>query len=121
MSAQASSDLIWRIVKGNNAFLRKQRIGRGANRIALSAEPLNLTAKSTFKYSGVAHKNATGMELSAAGIVVTRGKKSFTRSVKKSRGLKTKGRKDLKTAMVAKALRLNRLTTRKTRKSWKQE
>eukprot|EP01059_Diplonema_ambulator_P010718 TRINITY_DN20722_c0_g2_i1.p1 TRINITY_DN20722_c0_g2~~TRINITY_DN20722_c0_g2_i1.p1 ORF type:complete len:122 (+),score=43.87 TRINITY_DN20722_c0_g2_i1:125-490(+) len=121
MTTQASADLIWRVVKGNNAFLRKQRIGRGSNRIALSAEPLNLTSKSTFKYSGVAHKNAIGMELTEGGIVVTKGKKSFTRAVKKARGLQAKGRKDLKTAIRAKAQRLNRLTTRKTRKTWKQE
>eukprot|EP01061_Rhynchopus_euleeides_P018155 TRINITY_DN2_c1_g1_i1.p1 TRINITY_DN2_c1_g1~~TRINITY_DN2_c1_g1_i1.p1 ORF type:complete len:128 (+),score=48.37 TRINITY_DN2_c1_g1_i1:105-488(+) len=121
MSAQASSDLIWRVVKGNNAFLTKQRAGRGGERTVLSTETNNLTGKSSFKHSGLAHAGV-GLQLEADGTIkIIRGKDSSAISAKKPGqvGKKaTEGRKDLRTASKALTRRLVRLTTRKSRKSW---
>ena len=104
MSAQASSDLIWRVVKGNNAFLVKQRAGRGAERTSLSHESNNVAAKSSFKFSGLAHASA-GLALTTEGqIKVVRGAKSFTVAANKpgkAKRVATNGRKDLRTVCSA--------------------
>lgn len=42
-----SDQLVWQIVKGHNAFMRK-----GLNGMILSAEPGNLYNKHSYKYSG---------------------------------------------------------------------
>eukprot|EP01064_Diplonema_japonicum_P003785 TRINITY_DN1247_c0_g2_i1.p2 TRINITY_DN1247_c0_g2~~TRINITY_DN1247_c0_g2_i1.p2 ORF type:complete len:125 (+),score=34.81 TRINITY_DN1247_c0_g2_i1:74-448(+) len=123
MSTQVSADFIWRVVKGNNAFLKKQRFGRGKEGAKLSTESSNLLSSSSFKYSGIAHKGL-GMQLSTNGVVFSRrGLKDATSTTNKSTGaavrIASKGRKDLKTAARARAQRLKRLATRKTRKTWK--
>eukprot|EP01059_Diplonema_ambulator_P029195 TRINITY_DN48417_c0_g1_i1.p1 TRINITY_DN48417_c0_g1~~TRINITY_DN48417_c0_g1_i1.p1 ORF type:complete len:142 (+),score=44.33 TRINITY_DN48417_c0_g1_i1:52-426(+) len=124
MSSQASADFIWRVVKGNNAFLRKQKHGRGSEGIKLSTEKGNLTATSCFKFSGVAHKGLD-MQIGENGVSFCRGFKTITVPTKKSKGTAAhicrKGRKDLKRAAQAKSQRLSRLATRKTRKTWKSE
>eukprot|EP01063_Lacrimia_lanifica_P022127 TRINITY_DN2981_c0_g1_i3.p2 TRINITY_DN2981_c0_g1~~TRINITY_DN2981_c0_g1_i3.p2 ORF type:complete len:127 (+),score=61.58 TRINITY_DN2981_c0_g1_i3:62-442(+) len=124
VSPQASCDLIWRVVKGNNAFLKKQRFGRGKEGVRVSTEASNVAALSTFKYSGVAHAG-TSVNLAESGLVVKRGsKKNVAVSVKKAgQAARTaaKGRKDLKGACKARAARMVRLVTRKQRKSWNKE
>ena len=114
MSAQASSDLIWRVVKSNNAFLVKQRAGRGAERTSLSKEQNNVAATSSFKYSGLAHAGA-GLALTTEGqIKVVRGsKKAVSVSAKKpgqAKRVATKGRKDLRTVCLVRCPSLQPLT-----------
>ena len=43
----ASDQLVWQLVKGHNCFQRKS-----VNNTWLSAEPGNLYAKNSYKYSG---------------------------------------------------------------------
>eukprot|EP01060_Flectonema_neradi_P015781 TRINITY_DN22431_c0_g1_i1.p1 TRINITY_DN22431_c0_g1~~TRINITY_DN22431_c0_g1_i1.p1 ORF type:complete len:128 (+),score=19.76 TRINITY_DN22431_c0_g1_i1:58-441(+) len=126
MSQQASADLCWRIIKGNNAFLKKQRYGRGRERTVLTTESLNLTARSSFKHSGIVHSKAVGLQLGAKGVELTvAGKEATITPVKRALRTGAKvarlGRKDLRVACKARAQRLKRLTTRKTRKTWKKE
>jgi hypothetical protein len=47
----ASADLIWQLVKKNNAFLVK-RNGNSNASVQFSSEPNNLYNLNTFKYSG---------------------------------------------------------------------
>jgi large subunit ribosomal protein L28e len=56
MSSRASESLIWQVIKNNNSFLHKR--GEPASRVGavqFSAEPGNLLAANSFKYSGVAN------------------------------------------------------------------
>ena len=122
-TSQSSPDLVWRVIARNNAFLKKQRFGRGREGFKLSSEPLNVTARSSFKCSGVAGQTAAGLQLGEKGVVVTitgrqtrdvavKGSKKIGRTIAKA------GRKDLRTHVNARTQRLRRLTTRKARKSW---
>ncbi|KAJ9446295.1 60S ribosomal protein L28 [Diplonema papillatum] len=125
-STQASSDLCWRVIRQNNAFRTKQRAGRGRDRIVLSSEPKNLLNKSSFKYSAIVHDNSIGLELSEKGVVVSRnGSKDIVLPAKKVIGMRSrmarKGRKDLGAAIRMRAIRLQRLNVRKSRKSWKND
>ncbi|CAM9401378.1 unnamed protein product [Phaeothamnion confervicola] len=60
---QLSKDLTWLLVKDNNCFLQK-RNGKTPRSgfITMSAEPLNLTNKNSFKASGLANTRAVGIE-----------------------------------------------------------
>ncbi|EGC30436.1 hypothetical protein DICPUDRAFT_92975 [Dictyostelium purpureum] len=60
-----SSDLIWNIVKKNNAF----KIER--NGTVLSCEPGNLRNKHSIKYSGLARKNVIDVAAQNGKIVVS--------------------------------------------------
>ncbi|XP_020223076.1 60S ribosomal protein L28-2 [Cajanus cajan] len=53
--ATVPGQLIWEIVKKNNAFLVKE-FGRGTQSVQFSREPNNLYNLNTFKYSGLANK-----------------------------------------------------------------
>ena len=103
MSQQASADLCWRVIKGNNAFLKKQRYGRGKERTVLSSEALNLTARSSFKHSGIVHSKAVGLQLGAEGVELTFAGKDKVGITSVKRALRTgahvarSGRKDLRT------------------------
>eukprot|EP01062_Namystynia_karyoxenos_P064036 TRINITY_DN56895_c0_g1_i1.p3 TRINITY_DN56895_c0_g1~~TRINITY_DN56895_c0_g1_i1.p3 ORF type:complete len:131 (+),score=41.51 TRINITY_DN56895_c0_g1_i1:56-448(+) len=129
MSTQVSSDLIWRAIKNQNAFLKKQRFGRGREGVKMSCEPRNLTQRSSFKHSGLAHKSGVGMKLGEKGLVVVQADKNgiknkettvkLTKAVGMGSKLRSKGRKDLQSAGKACGLRLTRLSVRKTRKTWK--
>jgi hypothetical protein len=54
--ANASSELVWQVVKGNNAFLRK---GKKHDPI-FSAEPGNLYNKHSYKFSGAPSQPRAG-------------------------------------------------------------
>ncbi|KAJ9460574.1 60S ribosomal protein L28 [Diplonema papillatum] len=122
MTTQASADLCWRLVKNNNAFILKQRQGRGTDRIVLSKEPLNMMAKSSFKYSGIVHKKAFNLNLSEKAVVVNSQKGQYTIPATKAVGVASrigsKGRKDLRATAHRRAVRIIRLTKRTSRKSW---
>ncbi|KYR01504.1 S60 ribosomal protein L28 [Tieghemostelium lacteum] len=60
-----STDLIWNVIKNNNAF-RIQRAG-----VVFSSEPGNLRNKNSLKYSGLARKNVVGVELNNGKFVVS--------------------------------------------------
>lgn len=47
LGTMAPSQLVWELVKGHNAFLR-----RSVNHTLFSAEPGNLYNKNSYKYSG---------------------------------------------------------------------
>lgn len=49
------AELVWDIVRRESSYLRK------FNGIELSAEPLNLLAKNSFKYSGLAQTKSLGV------------------------------------------------------------
>eukprot|EP01060_Flectonema_neradi_P017928 TRINITY_DN2476_c0_g2_i2.p2 TRINITY_DN2476_c0_g2~~TRINITY_DN2476_c0_g2_i2.p2 ORF type:complete len:128 (+),score=22.93 TRINITY_DN2476_c0_g2_i2:50-433(+) len=122
-TSQSSPDLVWRIIARNNAFLKKQRFGRGKEGFKLSSEPLNVTARSSFKCSGIAGQTAVGVQLGEKGVTVSvSGKEARDVPVKRSKRVGGKiaraGRKDLRTHINARTQRLRRLTTRKSRKSW---
>ncbi|XP_014772791.1 60S ribosomal protein L28 [Octopus bimaculoides] len=51
-----SADLLWMIVRNNNSFLVKR------NGLWLSKEPNNLKGRHCFRYSGLVHKKAIGVE-----------------------------------------------------------
>merc|ERR1712137_792313 len=52
-----SSELTWQLIRKHNSFIRRRD---GAT---FSAEPNNLTNKHAFKWSGLANKNAVGLEV----------------------------------------------------------
>merc|ERR1712062_15636 len=64
-----SAHLSWMIIKRNNSFLLKR------NGQVFSKEPCNLKSKHSYRYSGLIHKKAIGVEPSADGrgvVLVTR-------------------------------------------------
>eukprot|EP01061_Rhynchopus_euleeides_P018154 TRINITY_DN2_c0_g1_i1.p1 TRINITY_DN2_c0_g1~~TRINITY_DN2_c0_g1_i1.p1 ORF type:complete len:130 (+),score=52.07 TRINITY_DN2_c0_g1_i1:93-482(+) len=122
MTTQASSDLVWRAVKGNNAFLQKQRFGRGREGMKLSSEPRNALNRSSFKHSGIVHKGAN-IQIAEDGSILLLGQdKEVTTMPATKVGAAARiargSRSDLRVSMKAKAARLRRLLTRKSRKSW---
>ncbi|KAI9757844.1 MAG: hypothetical protein M4579_003280 [Chaenotheca gracillima] len=54
-----SSDLIWEITRGQNAYLVKQRTGGGSQ---LSRDPLNVINKHSRKYDGYVNDKAVGIQ-----------------------------------------------------------
>ena len=52
-----SSELTWQLIRKHNSFIRRRD---GAT---FSVEPNNLTNQHAFKYSGLANKNAVGLQV----------------------------------------------------------
>eukprot|EP00300_Choanocystis_sp_HF-7_P004107 c13137_g1_i1.p1 GENE.c13137_g1_i1~~c13137_g1_i1.p1 ORF type:complete len:150 (+),score=31.25 c13137_g1_i1:36-452(+) len=71
-----SSDLVWSIIRNNSSHLVKQAGHQ------FSTESNNLTAKNSYKFSGLANKKALGVNLKDNNIVLT------TKSVKSSNSRK---------------------------------
>ncbi|XP_030853978.1 60S ribosomal protein L28-like isoform X1 [Strongylocentrotus purpuratus] len=114
----ASADLQWLIIRNNSCFLKH---GGG---VTMSTEPNNLKNRNSFKYNGLIHKKAVGVEAAADGkgvVLVTKKikgtmnkpAKTFNRvEMKKDsrrtltairRTLKKGYRKDLKMAALRRA------------------
>ncbi|KAI0128651.1 ribosomal L28e family protein [Xylariales sp. AK1849] len=72
-SPQVSSDLVWEIVRSNNAYLVKRKTGGG---VQLSRDPLNLTNKHSRKYAGFVNDKAIGISHNEKGGVKVTSKKS---------------------------------------------
>ena len=62
-----SSNLVWQVVRNNSSFLVKNSKHDGA---VLTKEPLNLTQKNSFKYSGLASRSPVGLTKGEKGGVV---------------------------------------------------
>ncbi|KAK7965080.1 ribosomal protein l28e protein [Apiospora sp. TS-2023a] len=58
VSNQISSDLIWEIVRNNNAYVVSRRTGGG---VRFSRDPLNLKNLHTRKYAGFVNEKALGV------------------------------------------------------------
>ncbi|KAJ1337613.1 large subunit ribosomal protein L28e [Microdochium nivale] len=54
----ASADLVWEIVRNQNAYLVKRKTGGG---VQFSSDPLNLTNKHSRKYAGFVNDKAIGV------------------------------------------------------------
>mmetsp|Transcript_12647 Transcript_12647/g.20959 ORF Transcript_12647/g.20959 Transcript_12647/m.20959 type:complete len:142 (+) Transcript_12647:64-489(+) len=72
----APADLIWMCVKKNSSFLRKS-----ANMPVMTAEPGNLTAMNSYKYSGLASAHVLNVSSETKGkkesiVLTTRHKKA---------------------------------------------
>eukprot|EP01062_Namystynia_karyoxenos_P054172 TRINITY_DN443_c0_g2_i1.p3 TRINITY_DN443_c0_g2~~TRINITY_DN443_c0_g2_i1.p3 ORF type:complete len:125 (+),score=54.10 TRINITY_DN443_c0_g2_i1:86-460(+) len=117
-----SSHLVWQITKKHNAFLNKQRRGRGGERIQFSAEQQNLTARSSFRWSGFANPEPIGMEVDERKIQLTKGAlKKTTQEMRTTHSTGknfTVARKDLAAVIRRRRSRLARAAVRKSRKSW---
>eukprot|EP00756_Hemistasia_phaeocysticola_P008017 Hpha_TRINITY_DN14466_c1_g1::TRINITY_DN14466_c1_g1_i1::g.157275::m.157275/K02903/RP-L28e, RPL28; large subunit ribosomal protein L28e len=114
-----SSHLVWQITKKNNAFLRKQRKGRGGEKVTFSAEPLNLTKKASFRFSGLGVA-PVGLELSEGKLTVERKQGTQVKAEPfKAVGKAAGARKDLRVTIKQRMARLKRVQARKQRKSWK--
>ncbi|KAK6073627.1 ribosomal L28e family protein [Seiridium cupressi] len=70
---QVSSDLIWEIVRSNNAYLVKRKLAGG---VQFSRDPLNLTNKHSRKYAGFVNDKAVGVGHNEKGGVQVFSKKS---------------------------------------------
>lgn len=57
LSNIASANVVWQCVRKNSCFLRR------SNGVTLTAEPLNLTGKNSFRHSGLANKRPVGLSL----------------------------------------------------------
>lgn len=62
-------DLIWEIVKKNNAFLVKQ-FGNSTAKVQFSKEKNNLYNVNSFKYSGLANKKTVSIQPAGEGLSV---------------------------------------------------
>jgi large subunit ribosomal protein L28e len=68
-----SSELVWDIVRRESSFVRK------FGGVELSAEPLNVVGKNSFKHSGLAQSKAVGVS-----VVSVKGKGDKIRLLKKA-------------------------------------
>jgi large subunit ribosomal protein L28e len=111
-----SADLLWGLVRKNNAFVVKARNHGG---VVFSSEPGNLLNIHNFKYSGLANSKTWDVKAGARGVVVStksgasRKPKSATRSLNLTRDVRraarsvaasvagNKYRRDLKAAVLA--------------------
>ncbi|PRW45372.1 hypothetical protein C2E21_5977 [Chlorella sorokiniana] len=111
-----SAQLVWELVKKNNAFIRKS-----VNHTVFSAEPGNVANKHSYKYSGLANRGATVDVAAANGAVViskSSKKGKLAGSVCKKNARRTNhaaaaeaqsaGRPDLKSAAQARASALSK-------------
>ncbi|KAI9677589.1 MAG: hypothetical protein M1817_006543 [Caeruleum heppii] len=73
--SNVSSDLIWEIVRPNNAYLVKRKSGGGAQ---FSRDPLNVLNKHSRKYGGFLNEKAVGVLPAKDGGVTLTTKKSNT-------------------------------------------
>ncbi|KAI5457885.1 ribosomal L28e protein [Mariannaea sp. PMI_226] len=63
-----SSDLIWEVVRNNNAYFAKSKKNGG---VQLSRDPLNLTNKASRKHAGFVNEKAIGVQPNGEkGVVV---------------------------------------------------
>ncbi|KAI8634548.1 60S ribosomal protein L28 [Xylariaceae sp. FL1651] len=76
-SPQVSADLIWEIVRGNNAFLVKRKSSGG---VQFSRDPLNLTNKHSRKWAGFVNDKAIGVAPNEKGGVKVLSKKASASS-----------------------------------------
>ncbi|OUM67140.1 hypothetical protein PIROE2DRAFT_67050 [Piromyces sp. E2] len=60
-----SADLVWQIVKNNNAFLVKK------NGVQFSSEPGNIMNLNSFKYSGLANNKSIAISATEKGVSVS--------------------------------------------------
>ncbi|KAI1378271.1 60S ribosomal protein L28 [Hypoxylon crocopeplum] len=67
-----SADLVWEIVRSNNAYLVKRKESGG---VQFSRDPLNLTNKHTRKYAGFVNDKAIGVQFGEKGGVKVISKK----------------------------------------------
>ncbi|KAK9476167.1 ribosomal L28e/Mak16 [Lipomyces japonicus] len=70
-----SNDLIWELTRANSSYLVKRKTAAG---VQFSREPLNLTNKHAYKYSGVANSKAIGVSLTENGAISVLTKKQGT-------------------------------------------
>ncbi|KAK8115003.1 ribosomal protein L28e [Apiospora kogelbergensis] len=73
VSNQISSDLIWEIVRNNNAYVVSRRTGGG---VRFSRDPLNLKNMHTRKYAGFVNEKAVGVVPNENGGVKILSKKA---------------------------------------------
>ncbi|KAK8026873.1 ribosomal protein L28e [Apiospora marii] len=73
VSNQISSDLIWEIVRNNNAYVVSRRTGGG---VRFSRDPLNLKNLHTRKYAGFVNEKALGVAAAENGGVKILSKKT---------------------------------------------
>ncbi|KAJ1476545.1 ribosomal protein L28e [Baffinella frigidus] len=66
MSGNCSPDLLWMLVRKNNAFMVKKDMGR----IQFSKEPYNLTNQNSFKFSGLCNSKAADIQGAENGVVL---------------------------------------------------
>ncbi|KAJ5806138.1 uncharacterized protein N7503_003740 [Penicillium pulvis] len=59
-----SNDLIWQIVRNQNAYLVRRNTGGGSQ---FSRDPLNLVNKHSFKYAGFVNNKAIGVQAAENG------------------------------------------------------
>ncbi|KAI2630943.1 ribosomal L28e family protein [Hypoxylon sp. NC1633] len=71
-SPLVSADLVWEIVRSNNAYLVKRKESGG---IQFSRDPLNLTNKHARKYAGFVNDKAVGVQPAEKGGVKVISKK----------------------------------------------
>merc|ERR1712238_106567 len=91
-----SAELVWLCVRNNSSFLQKKD-GK-----FFTTEPNNLTAKNSFRYSGLCQKKTVGLEAGEKGVVLS------TKNTKASRNpsklfVKTTLNKDVR--RVAKSIK----------------
>eukprot|EP00999_Lentomonas_sp_LEN2_P001362 NODE_2398_length_579_cov_130.004425_g2348_i0.p1 GENE.NODE_2398_length_579_cov_130.004425_g2348_i0~~NODE_2398_length_579_cov_130.004425_g2348_i0.p1 ORF type:complete len:139 (-),score=30.47 NODE_2398_length_579_cov_130.004425_g2348_i0:36-452(-) len=67
----ASPDLKWLLLKDYSSFIVK------SNGITFNKEPMNLTQKNSFKYSGFGPAKALGLDDAKRGVVLVTKKRSF--------------------------------------------
>jgi large subunit ribosomal protein L28e len=68
-----SSDLVWEIVRNQNAFLVKSKVSGG---VQFSRDPLNLTNLHSRKYAGFVNDKAVGVVPTEKGVQVISKKSS---------------------------------------------
>ncbi|KIX98024.1 uncharacterized protein Z520_06103 [Fonsecaea multimorphosa CBS 102226] len=68
-----SGDLIWEVVRNNNAFLVKRKSGGG---VQFSRDPFNLTNKHSRKHAGFVNDKAASIQLNEKGGVTLLTKKT---------------------------------------------
>ncbi|KAI9834910.1 MAG: hypothetical protein M1838_005445 [Thelocarpon superellum] len=73
MANNVSPDLIWEIVRPNNAFLVKRKSGGG---VLFSRDPLNLMNKHSRKYGGFLNDKAVGLQPGEKGGITLKTKKA---------------------------------------------
>ncbi|KAI1618023.1 ribosomal protein L28e [Exophiala viscosa] len=71
--ANVSSDLIWEVVRNNNAYLVKRHTSGG---VQLSRDPFNLTNKHSRKHAGFVNDKAVSVQVNEKGGVTLLTKKS---------------------------------------------
>ncbi|KAK5065054.1 hypothetical protein LTR84_000889 [Exophiala bonariae] len=71
--SNVSGDLIWEVVRNNNAFLVKRKSAGG---VQFSRDPFNLTNKHSRKHAGFVNNKAVALHLNEKGGVTLQTKKS---------------------------------------------